>query len=292
MCWEAFAAPVCRSGTLPYGQRASRSLWCDSIGLRFECRVRYVIGQECVPRHPEGYAMTQPNEWYNLWRDVRSVLEALYFLSGVGIFIAACYASRQVRIASEQLRLASDQLKTTREIADANSRRESVKLAADLCKYYAHDVVPKQDMVVNKYKAGQCTFLDAIQQVPPAFVIKDGDFSQVNYDLKRATPEWAKVATEIITYLNMCESFAIPFVAGVADDDIGFQETAVAFVTTINAYMPAIYYLRMTQGVRYASVLKLWGIWHGRLAAQALLPALKGLQDLVDAVEKNKIKPI
>jgi hypothetical protein len=39
-------------------------------------------------------------------------------------------------------------------------------------------------------------------------------------------------------------------------------------------------------------VLKLWNIWHDRIAAQALAPAMKGIQELIDAAEKNKIKPI
>jgi len=236
--------------------------------------------------------LSQPTDWDNVWQIVRSILEALYFLSGVGIFIAACYAARQVRIASEQLKMASDQLKTTKEIADANRRRESVKLAAELCKYLADEIVPAQDAAARKYAAERCTFLAAVQQAVPAFVIRNGDFAQVNYDLKRVTAEWGKVCNEIVTFLNKCESFAIPFAAGVADDGIGFQETAASFVSTINVYVPAIYYLRQTQGVRYASVLKLWNIWHDRLVALALAPAIKGIQDLIDAAEKNKIKPI
>ena len=40
------------------------------------------------------------------------------------------------------------------------------------------------------------------------------------------------------------------------------------------------------------SVLKLWNIWHDRIAAQALAPAMKGIRELIDAAEKNKIKPI
>lgn len=229
--------------------------------------------------------MAQPTDWNHVWAITRSVLEALYFLSGIGILIAAWYAARQVQIAS-------DQIKTTKEIAEANSRRESVKLAAELCKYYAHEVVPAQDAWLKKYAAEKCTFLAPIQQAAPAFIIKNGDFAQVNYDLNRVTPEWPKVNVEIVTFLNKCESFAIPFAAGVADDGIGFQETAAVFINGINALTPAIYYLRQTQGVRYASVLKLWNIWHDRMAAQALAPALKGLQELIDAAEKNKIKPI
>src|SRR6266481_9071486 len=76
----------------------------------------------------------------------------------------------------------------------------------------------------------------------PAFVIKDGDFAQVNYDIKRVTPEWTKVNNEVVAFLNKSESFVIPFAAGVADDAIGFQETAASFVSTINFVTPVIYY--------------------------------------------------
>jgi hypothetical protein len=237
-------------------------------------------------------SLSQPTDWHYVWQTTRAVLEALYFLSGIGILIAAIYAASQVRIASEQLRIAADQLKTTKEIADANSRRESVRFAAELCKYYADKIVPAQDAALKKYVSEQCTFLAPVQQQSPAFVLKDGDFAQANYDINKIPPEWNKVNIEIVTLLNMLESFAIPFAAGVADDGIGFRETASVFHTTIDAYMPAIYYLRQTQGVRYASALKLWNIWHDRMVAQALTPAMKGFQDLIDAAEKNKIKAI
>ncbi len=73
-------------------------------------------------------------------------------------------------------------------------------------------------------------------------MIKDGDFAQVNYDIKRVTPEWTKVNNEVVAFLNKSESFVIPFAAGVADDAIGFQETAASFVSTINFVTPVIYY--------------------------------------------------
>jgi hypothetical protein len=238
------------------------------------------------------HTLTQTIDWHCVWQITRSVLEALYFLSGIGILVAAAYAAMQVRIASDQLKIASEQLRLTKEISDANSRRESVKLAAELCKYYAHEIVPAQEVALKKYVAEKCTFLAPVQQPNPAFIIKNGDFAQVNYDINRITPEWGKVNIEIVMFLNKCESFAIPFAAGVADDAIGFQETAAVFISSVNAFTPAIYYLRQTQGVRYASVLKLWNIWHDRMIAQALAPALKGLQDLIEAAEKNKIRPI
>ena len=59
--------------------------------------------------------------------------------------------------------------------------------------------------------------------------------------------------------------------AGVADEDIGFTETAPAFVNMMNRVVPAIYYMRVLQGARYASVLKLFDLWNSRIAAKALV---------------------
>ena len=235
----------------------------------------------------------QAIDWHFVWLSIKSTLEALYFLAGVGIFLAACYAAKQVRLASEQLKIASDQLRTTKEIADANSRRESVKLAAELCKYFADEVLPAQNAALRAYVTNNSTFLSMDPKAPPAFVLHNGDFQQANYDLNRIHGDWAKIGNEFVGFLNKAESYAIPFAEGVADDRIGFQETAPTFVSTIGVFMPMIYYLRKTQNVGYASVLKMFNIWHDRFVAKALTPeVMKGIQDLIDAEQKNRIKPI
>jgi len=222
-------------------------------------------------------------EWFPM---VRNILEVLFFLANIALACIAAVGLRQIKIGLEQLKL-------TKEIEDTNSKRESVKLAAELCKYYGHEVIIAQNAAARKYAAEKCTFLAVNPQPIPAFVLKDGDFKQVNYDINRVHPEWPKVIIEFVTFLNKAESFAIPFAEGVADDRIGFQETAASFISSIGIFMPAIYYLRMTQNVRYASVLKLWNIWHDRQVAKAITPeVMKGIQDLIAAAERSKIKPI
>jgi len=52
---------------------------------------------------------------------------------------------------------------------------------------------------------------------------------------------------------------------GVAPDPTGFQETAPVFINILSKYTPAIYYLRVTQGSRYPSILKLFNVWHQRV---------------------------
>jgi len=220
------------------------------------------------------------------------VFEFLYFVAGVAISVAAIYAAKQVKIASEQL-------KTSKEIADRSARREAVKLASDYCRYYAEHVVPAFETLAKKYREHGCTFLDRVhfpagqQPPPPQFIIQNGDFGQVTYDLNRITPEqWNAVETEIVSCANKLESFAIPFAAGAADDDIGFQETAPAFIALLNNLIPAIYYLGRTQGARYASILRLFNVWNNRVAVNLLGPLLQGMQKIVADANNNPIQPL
>jgi len=97
---------------------------------------------------------TQPTDWHHIWLCVKSFIEVLYFLSGVGIAVAAWKAL-------DQLRLAKDQLTTTKDIAKATALREAVKLASDQLKFFADTVLPAQSAAVAKYHEHQCTFLAA-----------------------------------------------------------------------------------------------------------------------------------
>jgi hypothetical protein len=56
--------------------------------------------------------------------------------------------------------------------------------------------------------------------------------------------------------------------------------------------MPVIYFLRQTQAVGYRSALKLFWVWNNRIAAQVVAPLVKGMQEIVEAADKNKIKPL
>jgi hypothetical protein len=225
----------------------------------------------------------QPIDWCLVWQRTRSVLEVLYFISGVGIFVAACYAAKQVSIASRQLKLAKG-------IAEANSRRESVKLAAQSCKSFADEVVPAFQKFADKYRELNLTFLTP--DAEPWFVLRDGEFQKATYDINKIAPHWEMIVKDMVGYLNQAEAFAIPFAAGVADDKIGFQETAVAFCSAVGECMPAVYFLRKTKNIRYPSLLTLFCIWNNRLAAEAMAPLAKQMQDFVNVAEKNTIKPI
>ena len=168
-----------------------------------------------------------------------------------------------------------------------------MKLAAQQCRYFAEEMVPALDKVLNECRAQGVTFLGVYQnKQPPAFILNDGKFIQNSFDMALIKTEMPTAAKSVVPYLNTAESFAIPFAAGVADDETGFQETAAIFCAGINLCMPAIFFLCQTQGVSYPSVLKLFSIWNDRRAAQAIAPALKSAQAWVEEVDKKRIKRI
>lgn len=216
------------------------------------------------------------SEWLKAWYVAYAVLEVLYFLSTIGLFAVACYGLKQLTL--------------SKQLADANSKREAVRLAANQCKYFAEEVVLLLDAAIREYKQKRATFLTPPQQ--PAYLLKDGEFVQANYNGNLVAAEWPVVADAIVKYLNSVESFAIPFAAGVAADDIGFQETSASFCSGLSYMMPAIYHLRVVQNVKYPSALKLFCIWNNRMAANAMTPVMRQMQELIKASEKNKIEPL
>lgn len=247
----------------------------------------------------------QPTDWHHIWLCVKSLVEFLYFIAGVVLIGVAVYAARQVKFAAQQTKLAadhakiaSDQLDATRQIAKDNAKRDAVRLAGEHCKYFAEIVVPAWGQAETTYVHSRCTFLDPVPLAQganpaPAFVINNGDFAQpTNYDMSRITDQcWGACGTAIVDFLNKLESFAIPFAMGVAHDPTGFQETAPVFINILNKYTPAIYYLRMTQGSRYPSILKLFNVWHQRVVGQALAQMMPGMQRMVDDAQ-HEIPPL
>jgi hypothetical protein len=218
--------------------------------------------------------MFVPNGWF---ATTRAILELLYFASGIVIAIAAVWALTQIRL--------------TKQIAKSNARRESVKLAADLCKYFAESVVPIWAKANDEYKTQQLKYLTVSPpEGQPAFVIKDGEIVSHHFNVKQLPQDLAK-HNLAVTYLNTLEAFAIPFAEGVADEDIGYRETARPFCQGAQLYMPAIFQLRVQNAGRFESIVKLNSAWTNRLAADAVAPVLKIMMQLEKAGEK-RIKPL
>jgi hypothetical protein len=210
----------------------------------------------------------------SLYHGLHQALELLYFASGITIAVAAIWGLQQLRI--------------TRQIARTNAKREALKFAAERCQYYAEVVVPLKAKMVEEYDRLGLRFLSNHSK----WAIQDGEIVKYNFETKLLDAEVPKLFNSIVYYLNALEAFAIPFVASVADDDLGYQEAALSFCSSVKLSMPAFFQMRRKNAARYESTIKLYDLWNKRMLANASIPTIESMTELVKSVEKERIKPI
>ena len=210
----------------------------------------------------------------NWFGPLKQTLELLYFASGITIAVAAIWGLKQLRI--------------TRDIARINAKREALKFAAERCQYFAERAVPLQLKMFTEYNRLGLTFLSTETQ----WSIMNGEIVKYYFDTRLLDSEVPKLVELVVYYLNALEAFAIPFVAGVADDDLGYQETAIAFCRVVKMCMPAFFQMRRTGVSRYESIIKLYETWNKRLLADSIVPGINSTEELLTFVDREKVKPI
>jgi|SRR5580692_724068 hypothetical protein len=195
-----------------------------------------------------------------------NILQGLYYMAGIAIAVAAF--------------IGLGQLSLTREIAKTNAKREALKFAAERCQYFAEHTVPEHSKMALAYGRLRLNFLTS----NPRWQIVNGEIVNHNFDAAAQAVQDAEVPrfmTELVSSMNCIEAFAIPFVAKVADDDIGYQETALGFCEQVKQLMPAIFYMRRKNMARYESAVRLFDRWNRRLVASAMAPFMKSLEAFI-----------
>jgi hypothetical protein len=202
----------------------------------------------------------------------RSVLELLYYLSGIVIAVAASWALKQLTI--------------SKQIARENAKREAYKLAADECRHFAKEVVPLKATLTNSVRAKNVrSFANR------TFTIEKGEITTHNFDRALLSKELPQISDELTAYLNALEAFAIFFASGVAAEEIGYRETGTAFCAGAQEFMPAIFMAR-SWDVRYESVVRLYEMWSGRQQSEKISTQMKALENAAKRLPKEGIKAI
>lgn len=147
------------------------------------------------------------------------------------------------------------------KIAEQQNRRASVELAARECTLFGIEIMKQFQELGSKIES-QTSFLQDCKIELTA--------GNLRYDASAVNPEvMAKMrplADESLRVFNRLEGFAIPFVAGVADDEIGFVECGRAYVQIIEKYCPLMVFTNNKH--YYQSAQKLYSKWKSRIVKQ------------------------
>ncbi len=216
--------------------------------------------------------------WNDKYVLLRDALELLYFASAIALVAIAAKGLKQINIGLEQLKL-------TKGIAEKAARRDAYRLAHEQCQSFGTVIGFKAIDMVNAIRAGGLTAYEG-----HTFSIEDGAI--VKHDFKLQDMMVAVARVDPTAALNMLEGFAMFFVTGLADEEIGYRETAIAFCELSAFFMPAFWYYREKRRAMYKSTIELYEMWNGRLELEKLKQKQQDVERDLTRVKSRTIKPI
>lgn len=200
---------------------------------------------------------------------MREILEIIYFLSGPTIAVIAIIGLKQITVAKENSVL--------------SAKRESLKLAAEQCKYYYERIIPLQNELDIAIKENNVIFFEKSKVEVFADSFKVLPYAE---DKKGALV----VAPQITAVLNMMESFATYFVSRVADEKVAFTSIGATFCGETKMLLPII--ALASSGKHYNNLIKLFLLWNSRQEKHDLLRDKQKLEERINSISNKVIKPL
>ena len=210
-----------------------------------------------------------------IFDSTKSLLENLYYLSGVLILISIIIGLIQLSFAKKTLKI--------------NSKRDAATLAAKQIEIYMTRVIPLHNKI----------FLTEIKEKIGRPEIKVGEFTTEALIEKMGKDEYMKVVKERIKLLsislatlNSMEAFSVYFIKEVADEEIAFSSVGRTFTKSVESLYFDIASCRNKESKPFQNLIELYGIWKNKLSKEKLENDKIDLSKQLEAIESVSIKPL
>jgi hypothetical protein len=213
------------------------------------------------------------------FQEVRNVFELLYFAAGISLVFIAAKGLAQINIAVQQL-------ETTKRIAQDSAKRDAYRLAQQQSLEFGTLLMERFSNQLAEARSAGITLWDRTH----SFKVHDGEIVEHTFDRKEI--DAAMAASDPVGLLNAFEGFAMFFVTGMADAEIGYRETAIAFCQITSKYMPALWRLRDSRRAMYKSVIELYEMWFDQLQVEDLQATKQKIETTISTVKLKSVRPI
>jgi hypothetical protein len=199
------------------------------------------------------------------------ILQALYFLSCIGLFVVAIIGLKQLKIA--------------KDTAKMNAKRESLKLANSQIHHYLTKVVDLQNILDSEIEKHN------IKLYKNAKAIIKGDTITVKLNSdKHELKKLESIAEPLVNTLNSMESFATFFTSKLADEKIAFKAVGKTYCGSVKTLMPDIAF-HASRG-HHTNILDLFLIWNNRIEQQKLREEKSSIEEKLLQIDNKPIKPL
>ena len=205
----------------------------------------------------------------------KSLLENLYYLSGILVLVT-------IVIGLFQLSIAKKTLKT-------NSQREAASLAVKQINIYVTQIIPLQNKLNDVQKEKKISSIK----------IKIGEFTSEYLLQKIGEEEFYKginerkqVIEEVLDVLNLMEAFSVYFIKEVADEEIAYSSIGATFVHSVENLYFDLSMLNVNKGESFQNLIKLYELWSEKKELNNLQKAKNIITNQIEKIKPTKIKPL
>jgi len=210
----------------------------------------------------------------NLIDHSKSILENLYYLSGILILVTDYIGLIQISLTKKALRI--------------SSQREAALLAVKQIDLYTSVIMPLID---------QITFLKHEKRINHYNINEFNNNVLVN---KVGEGEYKKILQrtlifldKIVPALNAMDAFSVYFVKAIADEQIAFSCIGETFIKSVEAlYADISIACGNEKNKSYINLLILYDIWNKRIKKEKLEEDQKNLINELKSIKTKNITPI
>jgi hypothetical protein len=195
------------------------------------------------------------------------------------VAIIAYRALRQVEVGLQQIEV-------SKEISKTQSQRESFKISAEKCDYFAESVIPKINSFFKSKEAGKYPNLMSIEVEETK-----GSFGIKTKKMKEAFTEISNDEGLVLELSNMIEGFSMYYTCGIADESIAFRPISSVYCKTVAAILPILIFSN-NRNKTYSHTLGLYQTWNNRIKKEKAELDLQAAQKKVSEIKTRKIKTI
>ncbi|MBU4642806.1 DUF4760 domain-containing protein [Bacillus toyonensis] len=213
--------------------------------------------------------------WDFIKENYRSFLEALYFLSGIGMLGTVIIGLRQLSILKQDV--------------DLKNKRAAVEKSIEYMNWFASDLLPQ----AKEYRQGWADLQPKVKKYK--YNVRK-DFSLTEEEMKdkqvhmHLSIDLKCGGQEII---NQLEYVGAAFISGIADEELAFTSLASIYCETIEELYLLISFCR-TNGSEnlYSNTIKLYEMWKDRLKKSELENKIEKMNQEMSEIKEQKVKPM
>ena len=212
--------------------------------------------------------------------ETKTIVENLYLLSGPMIFLIALLGLRQLKIAKDSIKI--------------NSQRQSATMAFELCEKYFVAL----SKIYNQIGSEMLSLKIDFKKIEKLNLDKLDDINKENEnysEYQKVLDNYDKFRYKLGALSDMLETFSIPFIKKIADEELAYNMHFLKFHQYCNLCSVHIIEIRMThpdEKVIYENVIKLYSIWKNRYEKERIESQVISLLTKRNSIQTKKIKPI